>query len=303
MQQLNYHQLYYFYMTAKEGSIARAAERLHVTPQTVSGQIATLEDTLSFRLFIRKKKRLVLTGKGRMVLEYAEKIFDAGHQLMSALQNNFSGRIDKITLGITDAIPKVLAYDFVAPVMKQSAETRFVFVEGGFDELLGELAVNHIDVILADHGLPPGSQIQANETVLGSSAVSFFSAANNYSELTEEFPQSLSGQRFLMPGINSGLNISLSSWFQSEQVHPTLIAEFDDSALLKLFGSEGHGIFCAPSCIARHVETQYQVHQIGIANVIREQFYAITPRALAGHPLITAICENARGILKHVPGN
>ncbi|MBU3020558.1 LysR family transcriptional regulator [Aestuariibacter sp. A3R04] len=297
MQQLNYHQLYYFYMTAKEGTVARAAERLHVTSQTVSGQIATLEDTLGFRLFIRQKKRLVLTGKGRMVLEYAEKIFDAGHHLMSALQNNFSGRIDKITLGITDAIPKVLAYDFVAPVMKRAAETRFVFVEGGFDELLGELAVNHIDVILADHGLPPGSQIKANETVLGTSAVSFFSAADNHAYLAEHFPQSLNGERFLMPGVHSGLNIGLSSWFQSEHIHPTLIAEFDDSALLKLFGSEGHGIFCAPSCIARHVETQYQVRQIGAADVIREQFYAITPRALSGHALITAICDNAQRLL------
>ena len=297
MNQLNYHHLYYFYVTVKEGTIAQASQTLHVTPQTVSGQIASFEQSLGFRLFLREGKKLVLSDQGKRVYQHADKIFEAGHALIADLRNQFSETLGKLTIGVTDAIPKVLLYDFVAPALKQVHDSHFVFKEGSFDELVAELAVNNVDIVLADHGLPPGSSINAAVTALGRSDISFFADAETAAKLQKTFPHSINNQPFLMPGTKSGLNISLSSWLQSEHIYPAIMAEFDDSALLKLFGSEGHGVFCAPSCIEAHVEKQYSVSAFGRINAIQEHFYAITPKALLKHPLIRAIIDNASNLL------
>lgn len=295
MHHLNYHHLYYFYLIAREGSIASAAKILHVTPQTVSGQLSTFESTLGYPLFDRINKRLYLNSKGKLAYQHASDIFQKGTQLSELLQADNETIEQTFIVGMTDAIPKVLAYDFMHNTMKHSPNVRFIFREGPFDSLISDLAINLIDLIIADRGIAPGTQINANSYFLGESHLSFFIKQVEHNK-HETFPEVLNGKNLLLPGVKSGITLGLTSWLEANQVFPKIVAEFDDSALLKLFGSEGFGVFCAPTAIANHVADHYKVMCIGEATDITERFYAITAKSRAQHTLVNNIVAEARAL-------
>ena len=296
MHQLNYHHLYYFYLIAREGSIASAAKLLHVTPQTVSGQLSTFEKQLGYSLFDRVSKRLYLNSKGKLVYQHASEIFQKGARLVELLHADNETIDQTFVIGITDAIPKVLAYDFVHSTMVLSNNVRFIFREGPFDSLISDLALNHIDLIIADRGVAPGTQLNASSYFLGESHLSFFTSHGQLSH-HQDFPRSLNGVSLLLPGIKSGITLGLTSWLEANQLHPRIVAEFDDSALLKVFGSEGFGVFCAPSAIADHVADFYNVSCIGEITDITERFYAITGKNRAQHILVNRIVDEAKNLL------
>ncbi|MDC8831513.1 LysR family transcriptional regulator [Alteromonas gilva] len=296
MQPVNYHHLYYFYLIAREGSIAKASRLLHVTPQTVSGQLSTFEKQLGYPLFDRVSKRLHLNRKGKMVYQHASEIFQKGSQLAELLHADNEAIEQSFVVGVTDAIPKVLAYDFVHRSMRQFSNVRFIFREGPFDTLVSDLAINQIDLIIADRGIAPGTQINANSHFLGESHLSFF-ACPDHPAIQQPFPASLNGQDLLLPGVKSGITLGLTTWFESQQLFPKIVAEFDDSALLKLFGSEGFGIFCAPAAIARHVEDHYKVACLGNVENITERYYAITAKSKTHHAIVTSIINEAQDLL------
>lgn len=297
MHHLNYHHLYYFYLTAKLGSIAKAAKALHVTPQTVSGQLATFEQHCGFNLFDRVGKRLQLTPVGKRVFSQASEIFKKGNQLAEFLRAGDAQAHREYTIGLTDAIPKVLAFDFIHQAMAANPTVRFEFKEGTFDHLVSELAVNRIDIVLADRGVAPGATVSAISHKLGESSVSFFASAAVSEQLSGSFPDCLDQAPMLMPGVRSGIAHGLTSWLQDRQVFVRQVAEFDDSALLKLFGSEGFGIFCAPTCISAHVQAQYQVRQIGTADTLKEQFFALTRHNQADNRLARKLIDHASALL------
>lgn len=296
MHQLNYHHLYYFYLIAREGSVANAAKLLHVTPQTASGQLSTFEKQLGYPLFDRVNKRLYLNSKGKLVYQHASEIFQKGSRLVELLHADNDTIEQSFVIGITDAIPKVLSYDFVYRTMQMSGHVRFIFREGPFDSLVSDLAINNIDMIIADRGIAPGSQLNANSYFLGESHLSFF-ASTNQADQHQNFPASLNGQSLLLPGVKSGITLGLTSWLEANQLYPKIVAEFDDSALLKVFGSEGVGVFCAPSAIASHVADFYNVSCIGEIRDITERFYAISGKNRAQHPLVNSIVAEARDLL------
>ncbi|NVK55465.1 MAG: LysR family transcriptional regulator [Alteromonadaceae bacterium] len=296
MQPVNYHHLYYFYLIAREGSIAKASRLLHVTPQTVSGQLSTFEKQLGYPLFDRVNKRLHLNRKGKMVYQHASEIFHKGMQLAELLHADNESIEQSFVIGVTDAIPKVLAYDFVHQSMRQFSNVRFIFREGPFDNLISDLAINQIDLIIADRGIAPGTQINANSHFLGESHLSFF-ATPDHPARQHSFPASLNGQNLLLPGVKSGITLGLTTWFESQQLFPKIVAEYDDSALLKLFGSEGFGIFCAPQAIARHVEDHYKVVSLGCVENITERYYAITGKSKTHHAIVTSVINEAQGLL------
>lgn len=296
MQPINYHHLYYFYLIAREGGIAKASKLLHVTPQTASGQLATFEKQLGYPLFDRVNKRLYLNRKGKMVYQHASEIFHKGTQLAELLHADNDATEQTFVIGVTDAIPKVLAYDFVHLTMAQSPNVKFVFREGAFDSLISDLAINNIDLIIADRGIAPGTQVNASSHFLGESHLSFFASAEHPAREIA-FPSCLNGQNLLLPGVKSGINLGLTTWFESQQLFPKIVAEFDDNALLKIFGSQGFGIFCAPAAIASHVEDQYQVTCLGNVENITERFYAITAKSKTQHNLINSIVNEARNLL------
>ncbi len=293
MTQLNYHHLNYFFTIAREGSIVKAAEILHLSPQTLSGQLKTFEDYLGMQLFDRKGKRLLLNEMGRTVYSYAEDIFSLGLELQQALVSQDTSQRFVFTVGVVDVIPKILAFDLLSPAFVQEDNIRLISREGDFESLLADLAINKIDLIISDRPLPPGSAVRAYNHVLGESGLTFYAEKSRAKSLRSNFPQSVDGEPILLPCDKSSLKVTLSSWFEQLGINPTVVAEFDDSALMKFFGQSGYGVFCTPTTIEQHVLKQYKVDVIGRTEDVQERFYAISPERKLKHPSVKKVMDAA----------
>lgn len=293
MQQMNYHHLQYFYTIAREGSIVNASATLHVSPQTLSGQLATFEQYLGKPLFDRVGKRLQLNETGKLVYSYAEDIFSLGGELQRVLMNENLQQQFTFAVGVVDIIPKILAYDLLAPVMEPDHSLHLISQEAEFDTLIAELAVNRIDLVLSDRPLPPGSAVKAYNHFLGASGLTFYADKTTARRVKRHFPQSLHGEAMVVPGDKSSLKMNLMSWFDSLDIAPIIVAEIEDSALVKFFGQAGHGIFCTPTTIEEHVLKQYNVAVVGRTEQITERFYAISPERKLKHPSVAKVVASA----------
>jgi LysR family transcriptional activator of nhaA len=294
MHQLNYHHLYYFFVIAREGSIVKAAKILNLTPQTVSGQLGSFEAYLGKLLFDRKGRRLVLNEAGKHVFSYAEDIFALGTELQSSLRNQNIEQQYSLSIGIVDVIPKTFVYDLLKSCLEMDEPIRLICRQSDMDTLLAELALNKLDLVVSDRTLTPGTPIKAYSHPLGECGLTFYAHKKIAKRLKKNFPQSLDQQEFLICGDNSMQKISLFAWFESQGIAPKIVAEFDDSALLKIFGKDGYGVFCTPTIIEQHVEKQYEVSVIGRTEDITERFYAISPERKFTHPGIIKVAEIAK---------
>jgi len=291
---INYKHLHYFWVVAKEGSITRASERLHLTPQTISGQLSLLENNLGEPLFARVGRNLELTDTGRLALSYADEIFTLGGELEDAIHNLPSGRPLVFKVGVVDVLPKSIAYRLLMPALQLSESVRIVCRENDINSLLTELALHRIDLVIADSPIPQAVNVRGFNHQLGECGISFFAIPSLAKKLRKDFPNSLNGAPMLLPGETSVAQSRILKWLDKNHIHPVIVGEFDDSALMKAFGQAGTGIFIAPTPIAEEVEKQYGVVVIGETDEIREQFYAISVERKISHPAVVAITETAR---------
>lgn len=289
MTVLNYKQLHHFWSVARAGGIARASERTGLAPQTLSGQIATLEASMGVTLFRRQGRSLALTETGQMVLAYAEEIFRVGSELEEALRNRSTGRAIPFRVGVADVVPKAIASLVLAPTMKLSEPVRIMCHEDKLERLLGELAIHKLDLVLADRPLPTNMDVRGASQKLFESPVSFFAAPALGERLGEGFPACLNRLPLLLPGSDAALRQPLLRWLKAEKLSPRIVGEFDDSALMKAFGEAGIGIFPSPTLIADQVCAQYSVNEIGTAAGVSEAVYAITVERRMTHPALMAI--------------
>lgn len=293
MTPLNYNHLYYFYIVATDESITRASKRLHLTPQTISGQISAFETQIGFKLFDRQGKRMQVSEIGRKIYDYAEEIFELGEELGNLLKTQQPINWQMLTVGIADVIPKTLAYQMLNPVFEMDEKIRLVTNEGDQVSLLADLAVDKLDMVLTDQALQPGSNIKAFNHKLAESNFTFFATDTLAQQCRENFPQSLSGLPFLMQGKKSAVRLRLTSWFDRYNIRPNVVAEFDDSALMKSFGQSGYGIFTGPSIIEDHICSQYHVQIVGRTDEIKEYYYAISPERRLKHPAVAELVNAA----------
>ena len=291
---LNYRHLYYFWEVARTGSIARASERLNLTPQTISGQLGLLEDSLGEALFTRVGRNLELTETGRLVLSYADEIFSLGGELEETVRNLPAGRPMVFRVGVVDVVPKSIAHRLLVPALQLPEPVRIVCREGAFETLLAELAVHRIDLVIADGPIPPGVNVRGFNHPLGDCGITFFATPGLAQELGRNFPHCLDGAPLLLPGETTMVRGRLLKWLDSRHVHPRIVGEFDDSALMKAFGRAGAGVFVAPTPLAAEVEKQYEVIPIGQTEDVRDQFHAISVERKISHPAVAAITEMAR---------
>lgn len=292
MTPVNFNQLYYFYLVAREGSIARISEQLHITPQTISGQISALEHSTGSALFNRSGRKWSLTEMGRLSYRYAEDIFQLGDELRSVLKHQHVSQWQTFTVGITDVLPKAFIYQMLKPVFLLPQQLRLICREGEQTALLAELAMNKLDLVLSDQPLMPSSSIKAYNHEITSSDTSFFASPLLVDALAgTEFPACLHQQPMLLQSKRSIIRQRLESWFEQQQIVPQIVAEFDDSALMKSFGQQGLGIFSAPSQIEQNICQQYQVQVIGRTEAVREVFYAISPERKLTHPAVLQLVE------------
>ena len=297
MRHLNYNHLLYFWTVAREGSIAKATDSLHLTPQTISGQLKLLEQSVGEPLFNRVGRGLVMTETGHMVYQYADEIFTLGAELTSRVK---TGRVvvpALLAVGIVNSIPKLVASRVLQPVLGSEVPIRLVCREGGLEALLGDLAVHQLDLILSDRSIPSGLSVKAFSHSLGSSAIAMFVRKGSTKNYEKDFPQSLDKAPILLPTMDNPIRRGLDEWFDQQGVSPTLVAEFEDSALMKAFGEAGNGIFPAPAAISEEVEQMYRCKRIGSDIPVEEKYYAISPERKLKHPAILKIIEHARSQL------
>lgn len=294
MEWLNYHHLLYFWLVVREGGLAKAAARLRLSHPTVSGQVRALEEALGEKLFVKEGRRLVLTEMGRLVFGYAEEIFSLGRELMDAVKGRPTGRPQRLVVGVAEVVPKLIAKRLLDPARSLTPKVLLVCREDKTERLFGELAAHEIDVVLSDTPLPPGSGVRAYNHMLGECGVSIFARRDLAARARKGFPQSLDGAPMLLPTGATSLRRSLDHWFEEHGVRPDLVAEFDDSALLKVFGQDGMGLFPSPAAIEEEVCRQYDVVRVGRIAEVRERFYAISGERRIRHPAVSAICDSAR---------
>lgn len=294
MQRINYQHLFYFWNVACEESITRASEKLHLAQPTISGQLAAFESAIGDKLFHREGRKLVLTETGRVVFHYADEIFSLGRELTNTLKGRPAGRAMRLTVGVADAIPKLIAYRLIEPALCLPEPAQILCYEDKAERLLAEISLQGIDLVLSDIPLSPVSGAKAFNHLLGECAVTVFGAPALAAVYRADFPRSLCGAPFLLPTGNTALRRSLDQWFDAEGISPRVQAEIEDSALLKTFGSGGVGLFVAPSVVEAEIVRQYNVESVGRIDTVHERFYAITRRSKLKHPAMTAILENAR---------
>ncbi|NOZ37284.1 MAG: transcriptional activator NhaR, partial [Gammaproteobacteria bacterium] len=259
---INYKHLHYFLAVAREGGIARASERLNLTPQTISGQLRLLEENLGVSLFKRVGRNLELSETGRLVLSYADEIFSLGGELEEVIHQLPEDRPQLFRVGVVDVLPKSIAHRILKPALQMPKPVRMICREASFDVLLAELAVHHIDLVLADRPIPSTLSTRGFSHKLGECAISFFATKELRKKLKGDFPRCLDAAPLLLPSSGNQLRSGIDQWLDKHRLHPRLVAEFDDSALMKAFGQEGSGIFIAPTVIKAEVEWQYDVTAI-----------------------------------------
>lgn len=294
MAALNYKHLYYFWVVAKSGGIGRASERLHLTAQTISGQLSLFEDVLGYKLFNRIGRRLELNDAGRMVLSYADEIFTLGEELEEVLRYRPGGRPLQFRVGVADAVPKAIAYLLLEPAMTLPESMRIVCREGKLTNLLADLAIHRLDIVIADSPMPSNVDVRGYNHLLGECGTTFFATAELAKQYQKGFPRSLDDAPFLMPGEDAALRPRLIKWFDKERVRPRIVGEFDDGALMQAFGAAGTGVFAAPSAVAAQIKKQFGVMEIGRTEAVTEQFYAISVERKLTHPAVVAISSAAR---------
>lgn len=293
MNWLNYHHLYYFWVVAREGTIVRACDQLHLTQPAVSKQLRQLEGAIGEKLFKRVGRHLVLTETGQVVFRYADEIFSIGEELAEVLRGKPARRESRLVVGIADVLPKLIAYRLLEPVLRLPESPHLICDERGLSELLGDLAQHRLDLVLSDSPLPPTINVRAYNHLLGECGVSILGVASLAQRFRRGFPESLENAPFLMPMPKSMLRRSLEHWMESRGLRPDLRGEFDDAALMKVFGQAGAGLFPVPSAVEKDTCQQYQVQLVGRLEAVRERFFAISVERRLTHPAVKLITQTA----------
>ncbi len=294
MEWLNYHHLFYFWTVVREGGITAAGKRLHLVPSTISAQLSTFEEALNVKLFDRVGRTVEPTEMGNLVFQYADEIFSLGRELINTVQGNpTAGRIP-LRVGVVDALPKMIVRHFLEPVLKLPEPIRLVCRENKKEALLTKLALHELDIVLSDSTIGAGLSVKAYNHFLGKCGTTFFAEENLRRTLQQKFPHSLNKAPMLLPIETLTLREELDGWFESLDIVPVVVGEFDDAALLKAFGQQGDGIFMAPTVIEDEVQRQYKVSILGRTKKVTYRFYAISVERVLTHPAVLAISTAAR---------
>ena len=294
MEWLNYHHLLYFWTVAKEGSIAKACEKLRLAQPTISGQLRLLEETLGEKLFTRAGRGLAMTEVGQVVYRYADEIFGLGRELQDVLKGRPRSRPLRLLVGISDLVPKLIAYRVLQPTLSMPEPVQLICHEDSPERLLADLAEHRLDVVLSDAPVTSMLRVKAFNHLLGTCGATLFGTPPLAASYRKNFPACLDGAPFLLPTEGSSLRRSLEQWFDSENIRPKTVGEFKDSALMKTFGRAGAGVFAAPRTIEKEVREHYKVSIVGRPDSVVESFYAISVGRKLKLPAVVAICEAAR---------
>ena len=293
MKRLNYHHLLYFWTVAKYGGLSRAAEELLLTRSTLSAQIHSLESTLGQQLMRRHGRQLKLTDTGRVVFEYCERMFAIGRELGEVVGDQKLQRPKQLRVGVADVIPRLMLGKLLRPLLVGQEAVRLVCREDHARTLLAELSIHNLDLVISDSPVGSSAHIRGHSHRLGASAVAIFGSKAMALKFKGNFPRSLDGAPFLLPGADSMLRSDLEKWFGSKGVRPKIVGEFDDRDMLEVFGQQEIGLFPAPMAIRRELAREHGAALVGLAGDVEEEYFAITIERNITHPSIQSLIEGA----------
>lgn len=289
MDWLNYHHLRYFWMVAREGGLRRAAEKLNVSPPSISAQIRDLEEALGEKLFRRSGRGNVLTDIGQVVLRYADEIFSLGRELGDAVKQRPTTRVLRLHVGVADSFPKLMTQQILRPAFALPQQIHLICREGKVEDLLAQLVAHRLDVVLSDEPAPGSLKVRVFNHPMGECGVTFCATTRLANALRKGFPRSLHHAPAFLPAEGTGLRRSLDRWFQELGIAPRIVAEFDDPALMKVMSSDGGGFVPLPSLVAAEAVDRFSLRIIGTTEKCREQFFAITADRRIRHPAVAAL--------------
>ncbi|MEC5384895.1 LysR family transcriptional regulator [Uliginosibacterium sp. H3] len=284
-QPFSYRHLYYFWVVAKEGGMARAAARLDMAVQTVSTQVRELERELGHTLLKQVGRGLVLTEAGIATMRQADQIFQLGEQLPAVIHDAISAPSVRLAVGISDGLPKLAVRRLLQPVM-QEPNLRLVCHEDDFEDMLGDLALHRLDVVLADRAAPPNPNLKLYSHSLGSSPIAWYAPAALQAAAQKNFPQSLAELPVLLPTKHAAVRLRLDQWFERHAIRPRVVGEFEDSALLNTFGASGMGVYPVAALMHEELVKKYEVKRVGESEGVEEYFFAIGTEKKVLHPLV-----------------
>ncbi|MBL8956552.1 MAG: LysR family transcriptional regulator [Myxococcaceae bacterium] len=288
MEWLNYHHLLCFWLVARRGGLVAAAKELHVSASTVWAQLKAVEERLGARLLVRQGRRLQLTPTGERVARLADDLFSLGQEVLSVARGK-AEVLPSVRVGVLSSLPRLVTRRFVARALTGH---RVVVAHGTAAGLLGELVAHRVDVVLTDEPPSGDGPVRAYAHPVGSSKLALFCRADVKRSLLPQFPKSLSGAPLLLPHEGTPQRQALSAAFARLKVQPKVVAEVDDSALLKALASEGHGVVAAPLVVADELAQLYGLELLGQLNV-REAYFALTLHQRLDHPAVEAMLGEA----------
>lgn len=298
MEWLNYHHLFYFWSVVRAGSITRACEELLLAPPTVSAQLRSLDEQMGEKLLVRSGRGLKPTDAGRVVFRYADQIFSLGREMLDAVKQRPSSRPLSLFVGVDDVLPKEIAQRLIEPALRLDTPVRLVCREASLDRLVAALVVHELDVVLCDAPITPILDVRAYNHHLGGCGVIFMAPRELARRYRRGFPRSLGGAPMLLPTSDTDIRRSLDQWLDTKEIRPNLIGEFEDYALLRVFGQEGAGVFPVPSALEKQFRTKYQLARVGPVKDVQANFYAVSVERRIKHPAVIAIREAARGLFE-----
>jgi LysR family transcriptional activator of nhaA len=289
---LNYHHLLYFWAVAKEGSLRRASEVLHVSQPSISAQLKQLEESLDAPLFTRTSRRLIMTDTGQTVLEYAEEIFSLGRELLTAVRQEPGQRPLRLQVGVADSVPKIIVRQHLTPVFELGRSVRVICREGSLEELITQLAAHRLDVVLADEPSTSALRVRTFNQRVSTSDVVICAAPLLAQRLIKDFPRSLDGAPAILPVGEMALRRQLEHWFESQRVQPRVVAEVEDTALLTDLGAQGLGFVPVYSAVFEEMARSSRCRKIGIAKGLKMEVFVITAQRRLQHPGVRAMTAN-----------
>lgn len=291
---LNYRHLYYFWVVTKEGGFARAAERLDMAIQTISAQVRELEKALGHQLLKPAGRSVALTEAGQAAFARAEEIFQLGQLIPEEVREAASGKVARMAVGLSDGISKLAAHALLSPILA-TPTLRLVCHEGEFEQLLAELALHHLDLVLAGQPAPHNPNLRLTSERLVESPVDWYGPSTLvHKAAVAGFPQSLASLPMLLPTGHSALRPRLDRWFDARGLRPHIVGEFEDSALLAVFAARGLGVFPVSRLGAADVALMRGLRLLGPCDGVLEEIHAIRSRRGQHHPLVLQVMAAAR---------
>jgi len=297
MRSTNYKHLHYFWVVTKSGGVAKAGEQLHVTPQSISGQIKLLEDAIGAPLWRRARRKLELTETGHRVLDYADRLFSVGDELKDTLRDRPGLASTQFRVGVSGAVVKVVAHKLIEPALRADRAGGLLCRERRFSELLALLAVHKLDLVLSDRPMHTSMNVRGFNHLLEECGVTFLAVAAQARKVRRGFPQRLDNAPMLPPGEDSSaIRPLLLRWLDKHNLRPPIVGDFDDTAVMKAFGSGAACVFAMPTSVAKETAAQFKMEVVGQTDEVLYQTYAISDERRLRHSAVVAISEAAPGV-------